>query len=98
MARPIQIPATGSYARNNGLLINCQTLLPKSHTSLLAVHILRVDMCSSLRGLHFRLEVEVNLRPTVSRSVCLGVRRPSGTWDQFFFLLEISFRQYNHKL
>jgi hypothetical protein len=39
------------------------------------------------------VEVEVNLRPTVSCKVCLGVRRPSGTRDQFFFLLEISFRQ-----
>jgi hypothetical protein len=38
-------------------------------------------------------EVEVNLRPSVSRPVCLGVRRPSGTRDQFFFLFEISFRQ-----
>jgi hypothetical protein len=38
-------------------------------------------------------EVEVNLRPTVSRPVCLGVRRPSGTRDQFFFLLEIFFKQ-----
>jgi hypothetical protein len=38
-------------------------------------------------------EVEVNLQPTVSRPVCLGVSRPSGTCDQFFFLLEISFRQ-----
>jgi hypothetical protein len=39
-----------------------------------------------------QLEDEVNLRPTVSRPVCLGVRRPSGTFDQFFFLLEIPFR------
>jgi hypothetical protein len=38
-------------------------------------------------------EFEVKLRPTVSRPVCLGVRRPSGTRDQFFFLLEIVFRQ-----
>jgi hypothetical protein len=35
----------------------------------------------------------VNLRPTVSRPVCRGVRRPSGACDQFLFLLEISFRQ-----
>jgi hypothetical protein len=34
-------------------------------------------------------EFEVKLRPTVSRPVCLGVRRPSGTRDQFYFLLEI---------
>jgi hypothetical protein len=39
-------------------------------------------------------EVEVNLRTTVSRPVCPGVRRTSGTRDQFFFLLEISFRQW----
>jgi hypothetical protein len=39
------------------------------------------------------VEVEVNLRPTVSRPVCLGARRPSGTCDQCFLLLEISFRQ-----
>jgi hypothetical protein len=44
------------------------------------------------QGIRFQ-EVEVNLRPTVSRTVCPGVRRPSGTRDQFFFLLEISFRQ-----
>jgi hypothetical protein len=37
------------------------------------------------------VEVELNLRPTVSRPVCLGVRHPSGTGDQFFFLLEIFF-------
>jgi hypothetical protein len=39
------------------------------------------------------VEVEVNLQPTViSRLVCLGVRRPSGTFNQFFFLFEIPFR------
>jgi hypothetical protein len=40
-----------------------------------------------------RTEVEVNLPSTVSRPVCLGVRRPSGTCDRFFFLLKISLRQ-----
>jgi hypothetical protein len=35
----------------------------------------------------------VILRPTVSRSVRLGVRHTSRTRDQFFFLLEIFFRQ-----
>jgi hypothetical protein len=36
-----------------------------------------------------KVEVEVNLRPIG----CLGVRRPSGTRDQFFFLLEMYLRQ-----
>jgi hypothetical protein len=49
---------------------------------------------AQIRGVHFlQVEVEVNLRPTVSRPVCLGVVHPSGTRDQFFFLLEIFFRQ-----
>jgi hypothetical protein len=39
------------------------------------------------------IEVKVKLRPTVSRPVHLGVRHPSGTRDQFFFLLDIFFRQ-----
>jgi hypothetical protein len=38
-------------------------------------------------------EVEVTLRPTVSRPVSLGVRRPTATRDQLYFLLEIFFRQ-----
>jgi hypothetical protein len=39
------------------------------------------------------VEVEVNLRPTVSWPLCLGIRHPSGTRYQFLFLLEIFFRQ-----
>jgi hypothetical protein len=39
------------------------------------------------------VEVEVILRPTVSRPVSLGVRSPSGTRENFFFLLEILFRK-----
>jgi hypothetical protein len=34
-------------------------------------------------------EVEVKLRPTVSRPVCLGFGLPSGTYDQIFFCLTI---------
>jgi hypothetical protein len=40
-----------------------------------------------------KIKVKVILRSTVSRPVGLGVRHPSGTRDQFFFLLEIFFRQ-----
>jgi hypothetical protein len=39
------------------------------------------------------LEVEVKLRPTVSRPVRLGVRHSPGTHDQFLFLLNVLFRQ-----
>jgi hypothetical protein len=40
-----------------------------------------------------QVKVKVILRPTVSRPVRLSVRHPYGTCDQFFFLLEIFFRQ-----
>jgi hypothetical protein len=51
------------------------------------------DCGQSALSLAVNIAVAVNLRPTVSRPVCPGVRRPSGTCDQFFFLLEISFTQ-----
>jgi hypothetical protein len=54
-------------------------------------HIWQLMECSL--QVYVCVEVEVKLRPTVSRLVCLGVRHPSGTRDQFFFLLEIFFRQ-----
>jgi hypothetical protein len=44
-------------------------------------------------NIDIEVKVEVNLRPTVSRSASLGVRHPSKIRDQFFFLLEISLRQ-----
>jgi hypothetical protein len=36
------------------------------------------------------VEVEVSLKPTVSRPVCLGVGLPSGAHDQIFFCLTIA--------
>jgi hypothetical protein len=50
-----------------------------------------VTVVSLWGALSDKVKVEVNLR--VSRPVCLGVRHPSGTRDQFFFLLEIFFSQ-----
>jgi hypothetical protein len=38
-----------------------------------------------------KVKVKVTLRPKISRPVRLGVSRPSGTRDQFFYLLEIFF-------
>jgi hypothetical protein len=36
-----------------------------------------------------KVKIKVTLRPTISRPVRLGIRRPSGTRYQFFYLLEI---------
>jgi hypothetical protein len=38
-----------------------------------------------------KVKVKATLRPTISRQARHGVRRPSGTRDQFFFLFEIFF-------
>jgi hypothetical protein len=55
------------------------------------------EPCTSRNGIYpdhilinnaCQVKVKVILRPTISRLVRLGVRRPSGTRDQFFFLLE----------
>jgi hypothetical protein len=46
-----------------------------------------------LSQIKIKAKVEVILRPAVSRPVRLGVRHPSGSRDQFFFLHEICFRQ-----
>jgi hypothetical protein len=40
-----------------------------------------------------KVKVEVTLRPSVSRPICLGVRAP-GNRDQFFFLLDDFFRHF----
>jgi hypothetical protein len=47
----------------------------------------------------FEVEVEVNVRPTVSRPVCLGVRYPSAAMTRFFFLSdECGFLDVGHPL
>jgi hypothetical protein len=64
------------------------------YTKPLSAHVQYSRSCQTLcYNSSLEVEVEVNLRPTVSRPVCLGFRRLSGTRNQFFFLLEISFRQ-----
>jgi hypothetical protein len=54
------------------------------------IHIHRFPLSLTFK---VKVEVEVKLRPTVSWPVRLGVRHSSVTRDQFFFLLEIFFRQ-----
>jgi hypothetical protein len=53
-----------------------------------------ICICDSLNGVE--VEVEVNLRPTASRPVCLGVRLP---WPDFYFLFDnCGFRDVWHPL
>jgi hypothetical protein len=53
---------------------------------LVTWHSIRVESLSENLALSEQIEVEVNLRPTVSRPVCLGAGIPSGTHDQISFI------------
>jgi hypothetical protein len=53
---------------------------------------LAADGQSTCSSWYRAVKVIVTLQPTISRSVRLGGRRPSGTRDQFFFLLEFFFQ------
>jgi hypothetical protein len=83
----------------SGLSIVSQSLDFKSSVGTYLykyLHFRHINLCTytiSKASVSALTAVAVNLRPTVSRPVCPGVRSPSGTCDQFFFLLEISFTQ-----
>jgi hypothetical protein len=62
-------------------------------TTILVLLVLVLSNCSTpCITASAKVKVKVTLRPTISRPVRLGVRRPSGTRDQFFFLLEFFFQ------
>jgi hypothetical protein len=68
-------------------LQNTLFLLTSSVCKLLKLIIIIIIIINGSIVLLLRFEIEVKLRPTVSRPVSLGVRHPSGTRDQFIFLL-----------
>jgi hypothetical protein len=74
-------------------LVVCQYVRKYLHFICLTHNVMYIQGLLSVKAQHSITEVEVNLRPTVSRPVCPGVRPPSGTCDQFFLRHEISFRQ-----
>jgi hypothetical protein len=53
---------------------------------------LHITLHVSTNTINSRVKVKVTSRLTISRPVRLGVKRPSGTRDQFFYLLEIFFQ------
>jgi hypothetical protein len=67
---------------------NC--VLIESRVVITSIRKLRVDEIT-YTTVDSQVKVKVTLRLTISRPVRLGIRSPSGTHDQFFYLLEIFF-------
>jgi hypothetical protein len=43
-----------------------------------------LETLTSIKFLKIQLSLSLTLRPTVSRPVCLGIKHPSGAYDQIF--------------
>jgi hypothetical protein len=96
--KPTERGKSTQWANESVAITTTSELLLKQNVSLRMFTNLRfTDLDNCVTEIHQPksavLEVDVKLRPTVSRPVRLVVRHPSGTCDQFLFLLEIFFRQ-----
>jgi hypothetical protein len=71
---------TADYKSSHAeLLVNDVRLAYLSEDSLSVV---RISDCSPVRLTPAGLSLSLMLRPTVSRPVCLGIKHPSGAYDQ----------------
>jgi hypothetical protein len=78
--------------RNKALHMNAALLKVKLISKIAKLRLYN-SVTKHVVAYEVEVEVEVNILPSVSRPVCLRVTHPSGTRDQFSFLLEIFFTQ-----
>jgi hypothetical protein len=89
LVHPPKFYITRKQRFENWIILHLQVRRPRH----ILCWVLKKELTSIIAQSKVKAKVKVILRPTVSPPVCLGVRHPSGTHDQFFFLLEIFFRQ-----
>jgi hypothetical protein len=68
-------------------IIRAHTLNSFLTTSIWRISMKNLSLLSECRTGYYSLELSLILQPMVSRPVCLGIKHPSGAYDQILFSL-----------